>query len=133
MSLSKLKQVGLRTTQPRLRVLEMLDTLPEPLSAQEIAERIDGVDQATVYRTLEHFVAKGLARRVDVRKERVLYEKNDEHDHHHLVCTSCNRIEDFSGCAFESLSEHALSHSKYFASVTSHSFELFGTCRSCAR
>ncbi|NBV77363.1 transcriptional repressor [bacterium] len=127
-----LRERGLRITQPRIVVYRALADVKAPLTAQEIVHSARLVDQATVYRTLELFVEAGIARKVNLQSGLVRYELNSD-DHHHLTCTRCERVEDFRGCHVEKISSHALAHSRFFSTITSHSLELFGLCNSCSR
>ena len=104
------------------------------MSSQEIASRREmrGLDQVTVYRTLEAFAEKNLVRRINLGHSHADYELVRERHHHHLVCTQCDAIEDFEGCGVDLLAAKALRQSERFASVTEHSVELFGLCKQCA-
>lgn len=85
----------------------------------------------TVYRTLATFETAGILRRVDLHKDSVFYELA-EHHHHHIVCTDCGTVESFEDCDIKSVTKNALARSSKFDSVSSHSLEFFGVCRSCA-
>lgn len=90
-------------------------------------------DLATLYRVFESFERVGLARRVDLRHAHADFEYAGLPDHHHLVCLSCGRHEDFTGCESERLSRKALRASKTFKRVVQHAIELYGYCRDCDR
>jgi Fe2+ or Zn2+ uptake regulation protein len=129
-----LQAAGFRATKPRLALLAFLQKIPSPLPISEIASGLKSakVDQVTVYRMIEAFKAAGIVREVNLQGERPRYELTDiEHDHHHIVCTSCHKVEDFVGCDTEQLEKKALQQS-HFAKVTGHSFDLYGLCNSCA-
>lgn len=132
-----LRKKGLRATKQRLLLLAAMKR-GGPLSVRELAERLEGspIDQATLYRALASLEKVGLVRRVDLRSAGggAAYEFNDEaHHHHHLICVECGRLEDIAGCDFEALKKRALKGSRRFKSVVSHSIELYGLCRGCAR
>ena len=60
-----LKQAGLKTTQPRLKILDILETSQvRHLSAEDVYKRLLTLDQdiglATVYRVLTQFESAGL-------------------------------------------------------------------------
>lgn len=128
-----LRTAGYKATPQRLSLLEVLGRAREPLSIQEILERCrqQKIDQATIYRTLKVLADIGLVRQVDFAHAHAHFELATGDDHHHLVCTSCGKVEDVTGCNFESLAKHALKHSS-FASIDRHSLEFFGTCKKCA-
>lgn len=103
------------------------------MSIRDIAESLTKtVDAVTVYRMTESFIEKGLVRQIDLRRGHPLYEISDPHDHHHVVCTKCERVEDFDICNYETMSKKALKQVPSFAAINSHSFELFGLCKKCA-
>ncbi|MBP9757790.1 MAG: transcriptional repressor [Candidatus Pacebacteria bacterium] len=131
----RLRSAGLRATTPRLSILKTLNNATRPLSVDEIFRSLSrtGLDRVTVYRTLEHFKRGGIVRDVDLKKISRSYELRDENDHHHIVCISCGKTEDFTGCDIETLASRALKNSRSFTSVTEHSLELFGTCTTCVR
>jgi Fur family ferric uptake transcriptional regulator len=129
-----LKQAGQRATPARLAILDALAASLVPLGPKEIAAKLKvKPDPVTVYRVLESLVRIGAVRRVDLRHDHADYELTDRGDHHHLVCLSCGRIEDFEGCGGDELAKKALKRSKHFASVSEHAVELFGRCKSCAK
>ncbi len=86
---------------------------------------------ATAYRTLSTFVEAGFVRQVELSAGKAFYEIAGEH-HHHVVCTTCNRIEDVDVCLPDALSSTARKSSG-FASIREHTLEFFGTCKRCAR
>ena len=128
-----LKSKGLKATPGRLEMLLILARLHAPLSAEDICGKLRSaqVDRATVYRTLSSFVQAGILKKVSLQTGAEHFELNDDH-HHHLVCTECGAIEDFERCDVEDATKAILKHSG-FKSVSAHSLELFGTCKSCAR
>jgi len=130
-----LKHHGLKATAARTAVLRALTQTATPLSVQTVVERLEGTaDQATVYRALQAFVEKGIARRVDLGRGHASFELDGAaHHHHHLVCTGCGTLEDVEDCDAAAFAEQALKRSKSFARVTRHSLELFGTCKACAK
>lgn len=127
-----LRSVGARATPARVDILNFLQRSARPLSIQAISRHIKNTDQATVYRALESLAAIGLVRHVDLRHGHAHYELADPHDHHHVICTSCGRMEDFTGCGVDVVMKRTLKKSKEFVSIDEHSFELFGTCKKCA-
>jgi Fur family ferric uptake transcriptional regulator len=88
------------------------------------------MDLVTLYRTIASFEKSAILRRVDLRRDAVFYELNKDH-HHHIVCTNCNKIEDFENREVEKVLEKIAKKST-FRSVKNHSLELFGVCSSCA-
>lgn len=129
-----LEKSGLKKTGPRLRFIEFFQKNKKPSSALDIFNTLskEDIDKVTIYRTLESFLKKGIIKRVDTGKREAEYELIDEeHDHHHIICIKCKKIEDFTGCDSEIFVKNALKTSKNFKNITHHSFDLFGICNSC--
>lgn len=129
-SLTGREQGGMRETPARRKVLGLLSASKRPLSVKDLVSKLPGADTVTVYRTVDALVKAGRAKRVDLGGRAALYESSDRH-HHHIVCTSCGKIEDFEDCALGGAEKAILGHSKSFARITDHSFELFGLCVAC--
>ncbi len=89
------------------------------------------IDEATLYRALEALTAAEILNRVDMRVRGAQYEFSPVH-HHHLVCKKCGDVEDVKDCFDKNLETRVLHRSKRFTSVSAHSMEFFGLCRTCA-
>jgi len=131
-----LEKSGLKKTEPRLKLLNFAQKNKKIFSALDAFQALEkeGIDKVTIYRTLESFLKKGIIKRVDTGKREAEYELIDEeHDHHHIICITCKKIEDFTGCDSEIFVKNALKSSKSFKNITHHSFDLFGVCNSCSK
>ncbi len=129
-----IRDAGFRVTKQRVAVLNFLRKLRYPVGVQEVVAGVKGSDQVTAYRILQAFAHTGLVREVDLRQGRALYEYADAADeHHHAVCTQCDRVEDFNEPAHKSFVRAAAKKVRGFATITHHSFELFGVCNACAK
>ncbi|HUO55917.1 MAG TPA: transcriptional repressor [Candidatus Paceibacterota bacterium] len=131
-----IRKAGFRATKPRLLILSFLRKSPYPVSIEEVIKGVGrkNVDQVTVYRTLEAFHKAGIVAQIDFHHGHAHYELKDKRrDHHHIICTNCEKIEDFTGCGADELADRALHQAKGFATVTDHSVELFGLCKTCAK
>ena len=95
-----LKEIGLKATLPRRRILELFETSKvRHLSAEDVykallAEGLD-VGLATVYRVLTQFEQAGLLVRHHFEGGKAVYELNEGSHHDHLVCLQCGRVEEF--------------------------------------
>jgi Fur family ferric uptake transcriptional regulator len=129
-----LRNNGLSVTPTRLSILELFAGGCDPLNAEQIARKLSRqrIDLVTVYRTLEAFEKKAILRKVDLRQGSNFYEFADSH-HHHIVCTSCDKIEEFENKEVEMLIQKAAAKSSKFKIIDQHALELFGICTSCAR
>jgi Fe2+ or Zn2+ uptake regulation protein len=130
-AISALREAGHRATKPRIALLSYLAGIRYPQSILDIAAALKSqMNQVTTYRILESFLESGLVREVDLHKGRPLYELAHD-DHHHIVCTNCDRISEFSDCSVSTLAKRAIAQAKDFAVVNDHSIELFGLCKKC--
>lgn len=127
-----LKERGLKCTPTRLDIVEIFLKNHKPISADFIFNKLNGgVDEATVYRTLSSFEKCGILKRVDLRKDSIHFELNNDH-HHHIVCVKCGDIEDFrENIEIEKQLQRIIGRSIKFKNITEHSLELFGLCRAC--
>ncbi len=94
----RLRAAGLKVTAPRLAVLDAFPTEPAHLSADEVYTRVTATLPSTspqaIYGVLAALVGAGLLRKIDPAGSAALYEKRIGDNHHHLVCTNCNAVED---------------------------------------
>lgn len=60
-------------------------------TAQEIAELLPEIDQATVYRNLKHLVEKGFIKQLTLENGVASYEAAYE-DHQHAICEECGKV-----------------------------------------
>jgi len=133
---SLLKKAGSKNTGPRFLVLEVLAHATKPLSTKEIHKKVEkqGIDPVTVYRIIKAFVEKGIVRQIDFGHDQAYFEIVDEkNDHHHIICTKCHKVVDFTGCDADKLIAAALKQTKEFSRIDRHSFELYGICKSCQK
>jgi Fe2+ or Zn2+ uptake regulation protein len=131
----KIRHAGFRATKQRLLFISTLAKAEHPLLIQEIVDEIGpgSMDQVTIYRMVDAFKKAGIVREVNLRGDNPRYELEDEHDHHHIVCTDCGRVEDFTEHTHERVEKHVLARSKKFKKITGHAFDLYGLCNTCAR
>ena len=133
---SLLETAGLKKTDARVALLDLLARNKKPLSVKEITTKLsaNGVDRVTVYRMLDAMNKKGIIRRVETGEREAQYEIIDIHeDHHHIICLDCKKVSDFTDCDAGKLITRALSQVKDFKSISHHSFDLFGLCNVCAK
>jgi Fur family iron response transcriptional regulator len=83
---SILESHGIRPTSQRLRVAGILLTAPRHMTAEQILSALrqgtEHVSKATVYNTLNLFVAQGLAREIHADPQRCVYDSTMAPHHH---------------------------------------------------
>ncbi len=134
MDSTDLKQAGLKTTLPRLRVLSILENSKiRHLSAEDVYKELlneeDSVGLATVYRVLTQFEDAGLVIRHHFEGDRSVFELNDEDHHDHMICAQCGRVTEFFDGRIESLQEKVAEDHGF--SLQDHSLTLYGICACC--
>jgi Fur family ferric uptake transcriptional regulator len=130
---SLLTGLGLRATPQRLRVLAELAEEPDGATAQEIHDRLRArgsrIGLATVYRTLAALSEHGVVDALAHRPGEACYRLCGADHHHHLVCTTCNRVVELGDCDLEPwLDQLGAAHG---FRVTAHSVEVAGVCAGC--
>jgi len=140
----KLVNGGYRMTIPRQVVLNALvDDSGHP-SAEDIYFKIHNkypdIGLTTVYRTLELLVQMGVVSKFDFGDGRSRYElyedfKGSKQHHHHLVCTSCGRIIDYTDFIEDEIelikrTEKGLSE-KFGFKIADHVIHFYGLCDKC--
>lgn len=96
----RIRAVGLRSTAPRVAVLELLESLTAPASHAEICEALEwtGFDRATLYRNLVDLTEAGLLSRDDlgdhVWRFSLRREEEESHEaaHPHFTCEDCGEV-----------------------------------------
>lgn len=110
---SELRKAGMKVTQARVKILELLESQVENdialqhLGAEEIyrlllKENFD-IGIATVYRVLTQFVSAGLAIRHNFEGGISVYELARESHHDHMVCMETGEVTEFYNAEIESL------------------------------
>ena len=132
----RLREEGQRYTDQRRELVELLAN-DGPLSIPEVLRDRRGLKQSSVYRNLAVLEHAGVVRRVVTDEEFGRYELTEDltGHHHHLICSSCGRVEDVTvpseleGTLDRTLDR--LAKRAGFADVD-HRLDLIGTCGDCA-
>lgn len=127
-----LKNSNIRVTSSRVMILENFYKTKRPIRAEDVYLNLkNNLDEATVYRTLSSFEKNKIIRRVNLKKDSAYFELNNDH-HHHIVCESCGKIEDFrENVEIEKILKKIVEGSSNFKNINEHSLELFGLCNFC--
>jgi len=120
---------GHRVTGSRLRVLEALVQAPAHFTVDDVVRLAPHVGRATVFRTMKLLQDLNVVCRVLMEDGSLHYRLSTRGHHHHLVCRSCGRVEDFSTCDVSSLVEELVRNTAY--RIEGHWLEVYGRCSSC--
>jgi Fur family ferric uptake transcriptional regulator len=133
--LNRLRGEGMRITESRRSILNVLFHAQRPLSLQEIQELAasedDGPDYATVFRMIALLDRLHIVHKVNLQRSCSYYELNDPSKHYdHIVCTDCGKVVVIDiPCPLAETEQRVAEH--YGFHNLSHSLEFFGRCPDC--
>lgn len=123
-----LRKVGLKVTQPRMRILDLLeDHRSKHMTADDIyralLESDEDIGLATVYRVLNQFEAAGLVVKHNFEGGQAFYELDSGEHHDHLVCVETGKVTEFVSAEIERLQTEIAE--KYNYDIEDHSLVLY--------
>ncbi|QCB51623.1 transcriptional repressor [Rhodococcus sp. PAMC28707] len=125
--------VGVRATKQRSAISDLLDSIEEFRSAQdlhdELRKRGEGIGLTTVYRTLQTLADAGTVDVLRIDTGESVYRRCSSGHHHHLVCRLCGYTVEVEGADVEKWSQDVAEDNGF--SDVSHTVEIFGTCSEC--
>lgn len=129
----ELHAANLRVTPARLGVLHLLERSDMPVDAGMIIRHLKKhrvpADEVTVFRILNAFRKKGIAKPIQLHEGKFRYEYADKPKHHHFICEKCGGITDVEGCMAGVMEKQI--EKTTGGKVSRHSLEFFGLCRRC--
>jgi len=130
----ELREVGLKVTVPRMKVLRILEEAEEHHMSAEgvyktLMEQGEEVGLATVYRVLTQFETAGLVRRHNFEGGHSIYEINQGGHHDHLVCSSCGAVAEFHDELIEK--QQQLVAEEFGFTMVDHDHTIYGVCKAC--
>lgn len=128
------KAKGLRITHQRTEIFKALLKHSNHPTIENIFDYIrthlKTISLDTVYRTISTFEEYGLVHRVHHIDNATRLDINIS-DHHHLVCSKCNKIEDFYWPEFDKMKPpKAIAH---WDQINAKHVVISGLCSSCRR
>jgi Fur family transcriptional regulator, ferric uptake regulator len=132
-----LKGKGYKNTPQREIILDVMEQqVGKHLSIEEIYDIVkktnSDIGLATVYRTLLLFDNIGLVQKIDLDDGFSRYElnrHNNDHKHHHLICTQCGSISEVEQDFLEALEQQIMNEHGFF--VKDHRVKFYGICNNC--
>lgn len=131
-----LRQHGYKLTPQRRGVIRTITSSQGHLTPIALYEKVHqeypNIGLVTIYRTLDMLDKLGLICEVHSAGNRRSYlvRRPSEH-HHHLICSDCGAVVDFTNCDLSEL-EQRLSQQTGFE-IKSHLLELLGRCQKCRK
>jgi Fur family ferric uptake transcriptional regulator len=123
-----LRQVGLKITHPRKRILEVLESNSDKhMTADDIyrvlVEDREDIGLATVYRVLNQFEAAGLVVKHNFESGQAFYELDSGEHHDHMVCVETGQVIEFVSHEIEALQKKIAA--KHGFDIEDHSLVIY--------
>lgn len=129
-----IREHGYKLTPQRHAIINSIASTHDHLTPEEIYTKVHleypDIGLVTIYRTLDLLAELNLVCRVHAPDgcHSYMMKRPTEH-HHHLVCSRCSKVVDFTECTLVDL-EKRLSLETGF-DIGGHFLELFGLCPDC--
>jgi len=131
-----LKNVGLKATLPRIKILHFLEQSKiRHMSAEDVYKALlesgEEVGLATVYRVLTQFEQAGLVTRHHFEGGQSVFELNEGKHHDHILCIKCGKVDEFIDKTIEDRQVIIAKEKGY--EMTDHSLYIYGICKDCQK
>jgi len=129
-----LRKNGYKLTAQRRAVLNVIASSHDHLTPAAICDKVrqeyPGIGLVTIYRTLDLLANLGLICEVHSGGNcRNYLMRRPQGHHHHLICSDCGIVADFTDCDLRELA-HRLSRETGFK-IEGHLLEFSGRCHNC--
>ena len=131
-----LRQGGFKITPQRRTILNAITRSHEHLTPAAIHERVcrehPSIGLVTIYRTLEVLTRLGLICEVHAGDNcRSYLIRRPSVHHHHLICSECGTVIDFTECELTELEQRLVQETGF--KINGHLLEFLGQCRDCRK
>lgn len=129
-----IREHGYKLTPQRHAVLRVIASTHGHLTPEAIFEKVHqenpDIGLVTIYRTLSLLSELNLVCHVHAADgcRSYMMRRPTEH-HHHLICSRCGRVVDFTSCSLQEI-ERRLAKETGFG-IEGHLLEFYGLCPSC--
>lgn len=135
----KLKEKGYKLTPQRKAILDVvMANQGKHLSTEEIYDIVrrdcPDIGLATVYRTLLLLSDLEVLSKMNLDDGCVRYELNiheDDHQHHHLICSNCGEIQEVVDDLLEELETRI--EQEFDFQIKDHKLKFYGICSKCKK
>lgn len=128
-----LRSAGLRVTDHRILVLNLMNSQPGHLAVDELyrlAHQDDpSLSLSTIYRTVRTLCDHGLIEELHLQEEHHHYEVKTRGTHYHLICLGCGAVVEFDSRRVAQLRREIGTAHDF--QVTNASIDLTGYCARC--
>lgn len=134
---NNLKDKGYKLTPQRRAIVDIIiNNEGKHLTTEELYDLVKvecpEIGLATVYRTMQLLEELGVVCKLDLNDGCSRYElvhEEENHQHHHLICTSCGKVIEVEGDLLDSLEQDI--QEKYKFMIKNHSVKFYGLCKEC--
>ena len=128
MERKSLRKVGLKVTQPRMRILDLMeDQSHKHMTADDIYRELVlsnyDIGLATVYRVLNQYEAAGLVAKHNFEGGHAYYELESGEHHDHMVCVETGKVIEFVSEDIERLQREIADEKGYV--IEDHSLVMY--------
>jgi Fe2+ or Zn2+ uptake regulation protein len=124
-----LRRLGRRATQPRRKVVRHIAGLTGSFRAESVIGDLPTIGRATIYRTLKLLTDAGALCKTALPDGTPLYSFDSHWHHHHLICSSCESVDEFEDPSLERLLGEL--GEQMSGQLIGHRVDLFITCSDC--
>jgi len=124
---------GVRMTQQRRIILEIIETATQHLAAAQILRRAARVDP-NIYRTLSLLKRQGLIDELDLlhtKGDAHFYERRPQREHMHMTCLRCGKVQELESELFDRVKGQVQRDCQFHIVVAR--FEMEGHCGECQK
>ncbi len=127
----RLEALGHRVTPSRRAVVTAVLQQSDLFTVEDLLQRCGEAEagRATVFRTIRLLSDVGAVCRVLLEDGSLRYRLSQRGHHHHLVCTSCGRVQDLEECSVVDVVRDLSRQSGY--KIEGHWLEFYGRCQMC--
>jgi Fur family ferric uptake transcriptional regulator len=130
-----LKRHGYKLTPQRRAVISAIASSPDHLTPsalyQKVRQYFPTIGLAAIYRTLDILVKLELVCELHAGGSCRSYTAAAPGHHHHLICTDCGEVIDFSGYHLAELEERLCRETGF--EIEGHLLEFTGRCQNCQK
>ncbi len=132
-AINHLRDQGYRITPQRLIILDIMEQENRHLTPVEIyqraIQRLPGITETTVYRTLDFLTRNGLALVAHIGEGKLVYESASR-KHHHLICRQCGHTVEIGTEQLEILYTRLKEETGF--TIDCYHMTFFGLCPDCS-
>ena len=129
-----LKEKGLKVTKQRTSILEILTNTSEPITAENIYDRLKekdiSISLSSIYKILDVLTVNNIISKSIIGNDsKTSFEMNTSDHKHHLICKKCSKVVQLKNCPLCKFKKDL--HDELDFDITEHNLEIYGYCKNC--